>query len=88
MTSMKINHFSKALGMPMDCRVLFPDSIPSDARLKVLWLCHGGSGDENEWLYHSTIAELPNEKNLAIVVVNANDSCFVDMPYGKNYGRH
>ncbi len=88
MTSMKINHFSNVLGMMMDCRVLLPDNLSEDSKLKVLWLCHGGSGDENEWLYYSTIASLPDEKGIAIVLVNANDSCFVDMPYGKNYGTY
>jgi len=88
MTSMKINHFSNALSMMMDCRVLLPDNLNEDSKLKVLWLCHGGSGDENEWLYYSTIAALPDEKGIAIVIVNVNDSCFVDMPYGKNYGTY
>ena len=88
MTSMKINHFSNALGMMMDCRVLLPDNLSENTKLKVLWLCHGGSGDENEWLYYSTIAALPDEKSIAIVLVNANDSCFVDMAYGKKYGTY
>ncbi|MBQ4537821.1 MAG: hypothetical protein II994_09445 [Lachnospiraceae bacterium] len=88
MTSMKINHFSNALSMSMDCWVLLPADFQEGAKLKVLWLCHGGSGDENEWLYYSTIAAIPDEKGIAIVLVNANDSCFVDMPYGKNYGTY
>lgn len=88
MTSMKINHFSNVLSMNMDCRLLLPDVVKDNEKLKVLWLCHGGSGDENEWLYYSTIAELPEERQIAIVIVNANDSCFVDMPYGGNYGTY
>lgn len=88
MNSMKVNHFSNALSMNMDARVLLPDEIAAGERLKVLWLCHGGSGDENEWLYYSTIAQLPDERHIAIIIVNANDSCFVDMPYGKNYGTY
>lgn len=88
MNSMKINHFSNVLSMNMDARVLLPDEISAWEKLKVLWLCHGGSGDENEWLYYSTIAQLPDEKHIAIVIVNANDSCFVDMPYGNKYGTY
>lgn len=88
MTSMKLNHDSHVLGMNMDCRLLLPDSISNGEKLKVLWLCHGGSGDENEWLYYSTIADLLNGRGLAVVLVNANDSCFVDMPYGKDYGTY
>ena len=88
MISMKINHFSDVLSMCMDCRVPLPSKMNEDEKLKVLWLCHGGSGDENEWLYYSTIAEIPDKHHLAIIIVNANDSCFVDMPYGKNYGTY
>lgn len=88
MTSMKLNHFSEVLGMNMDCRVLLPDAIKAGEKLKVLWLCHGGNGDENEWLYHSTAAELVDSEHLVMVLVNANDSCFVDMPYGKAYGTY
>lgn len=88
MISMKINHMSQELGICMDCRVLLPEEVEAGQSVKVLWLCHGGSGDENEWLYYSTIAELPDKHNLAIVLVNANDSCFVDMPYWKNYGTY
>lgn len=88
MTAMKINHFSTVLHMNMDVRLLLPKEIDKGEQLKVLWLLHGGSGDENEWLYYSTVAMLPDERHLAIVLVNADDSCFVDMPYGKKYGTY
>lgn len=88
MTSMKINHFSNVLKMSMDCRLLLPDNISEGEQLKVLWLCHGGNGDENEWLYSSGVAELSDGEHMAIVMVNANDSCFVDMPNGKDYGTY
>lgn len=89
MTSLKINHFSNILSMNMDCRLLLPDMLSeTEAPLKVLFLCHGGSGNENEWLYHSTIAQLPDTYHIAVVMVNADDSCFVDMPFGKNYGTY
>lgn len=74
--------------MNTDCRVLLPDDITEGEKLKVLWLCHGGSGDENEWLYYSTAADLPDAYHIALVMVNADDSCFVDMPYGKDYGTY
>lgn len=98
MISMKINHFSNVLSMNMDCRVLLPDEAAASdeaaaagterTTYKVLWLCHGGSGDENEWLYYSTVSALADEKKIAVVIVNANDSCFVDMPHGLNYGTY
>ena len=85
MISIKLNLFSNVLSMNNDVRILMPDRIQEDELLKVLWLCHGGSGDENEWLYYSTAAKLADEKRIAIVMVNANDSCFTDMVYGLSY---
>ena len=85
MISVKLNHFSNILSMYNDCRILLPDEVKEDETLKVLWLCHGGSGDENEWLYYSTVATIPDSRHLAVVIVNANDSCFADMAYGLNY---
>ena len=82
MISVKLNLFSNILSMNNDCRILFPDNIKEQETVPVLWLCHGGSGDENEWLYYSTAAEIPDRYRIAIVIVNANDSCFTDMAYG------
>ena len=88
MISFKLNVFSNVLSMNSDCRVLLPDNVQADESLPVLWLCHGGSGDENEWLYYSTIAEIPDKERIAVVIVNANDSCYTDMAYGLDYGTH
>ena len=88
MISFKLNIFSNVLGMNNDCRVLLPDNVGPEEKLPVLWLCHGGSGDENEWMYYSTMPELPNKERIAAVIVNANDSCFTDMAYGLKYATY
>lgn len=88
MISVKLNVFSNVLSMNNDCRVLIPDGVKEDEKLPVLWLCHGGSGDENEWLYYSTVADIPDQDRIAIVIVNANDSCFTDMAYGLPYATY
>ena len=85
MISCKLNLFSNTLSIHSDCRILLPDGCHRDTKIPVLWLCHGGNGDENEWLYHSSIAEISDEAGIAAVLVNAEDSCFVDMVYGKRF---
>ncbi len=84
MISVKLNLFSNVLSMNNDCRILFPDNT-GEEKLKVLWLCHGGSGDENAWLYYGRAAGLPDRYGIAVVLVNADDSCFTDMAYGLNF---
>ncbi len=85
MISVKLNLFSNVLQMNSDVRVLFPDDISDNEKLKVLWLCHGGSGDENDWLYNSTVAEFPDKYHISVVMVDAEDSCYVDMAYGRKF---
>lgn len=87
MAVMKYRHFSDVLKVPMECNIVTPEVIGENP-LKVVWLCHGGSGDHNEWLYHADLCALSDKYNVAFVVVNAQDSCFVDMPYGLNYGMY
>lgn len=96
MAVIRFHHYSKTLSSQMDCNVVFPDEYSkelADANsnvkpLKVVWLCHGGSGDENDWLYHAPVCEFATKHNVAFVIVNANDSCFVDMPFGLKYGTY
>lgn len=87
MSVIKFRHYSEVLSTPMECNIVMPDVTGND-KLKVVWLCHGGSGHENDWLYHVDLCSLANEYNLAFVTVNAQDSCFVDMAYGLNYGTY
>lgn len=89
MISMKMNHQSAVLKTAADCVVLLPDRVAEEEKqYPVLWLCHGGSGDELEWLYHSELPEVVDTYGLAAVLVNANDSCFVDMAHGLSYGTY
>ncbi len=85
MNSVKLNIFSNVLHRNSDLRVLFPDQVKKEEKLKVLWLCHGGSGDENDWMYNSTISEIPDRYHIAVVLVNAEDSCYVDMANGSDF---
>lgn len=98
MAVMCFRHLSQSLTMLMECNIVLPDeyvermqtedNVSHRDKLKVLWLCHGGSGDHNEWLYKSRLTEIVNRFNMAAIIVNANDSCFVDMAYGLKYGTY
>ncbi len=87
MAVMKFRHFSDVLKTPMECNIVTPDNL-KDTLYKVVWLCHGGSGSHNEWLYHVDLCSMAEQYKVCFVVVNANDSCFVDMPYGLKYGTY
>ena len=63
-TVMNVNHFSIYLKRNMECTVILPSHIKNDEKLPVLWLYHGGSGDNTVWLYHSPILEYVDEAGL------------------------
>lgn len=79
---------SKKLRHTMECYVVLPDEIPIGKKLKTMWLYHGGSGDHTGWLYHTKIVEYVNERGIACVLPNVNESCFVDMNIGGKYGSY
>ncbi|MGN0514281.1 MAG: alpha/beta hydrolase [Lachnospiraceae bacterium] len=96
MAVMRFSHMSKVMMTLSECNIVLPDEVVrsmadgsySGDKLKVLWLCHGGSSDHYEWLYHTGLVDIVNQYGLAAVAVNGNDSCFVDMPYGMKYGTY
>lgn len=57
MAVMDINVFSVMLRHGMDVTVVLPDDIDDEEQLKCVWLYHGGSGDNTEWLYHTALVD-------------------------------
>lgn len=84
-TVMNVNHFSIYLKRNMECTVILPSDIKNDEKLPVLWLYHGGSGDNTVWLYHSPILEYVDEGRFAAVLPNVQNSCYVNMNIGDKY---
>lgn len=56
MTLMQFHIQSEVLQMGMDVWALMPDQRKNeDEPLKVLWLLHGGSGDQTAWVRDTRI---------------------------------
>ena len=56
---------------------------------KVLWLLHGGSGDQTSWVRNTRIeAHAGKYNNLAVIMPHAYHSCFVDMAKGGRFGEY
>ena len=88
MAVINVNHFSMYLKRTTDCTVILPDKYDVDVRLKCLWLYHGSRGNHRDWLYHAPLTEISQERNIAIVLPNVNESCFVNMNIGDKYGSY
>lgn len=84
-----INYKSKLMHMPVRISVILPD-LPDDQKpaefyasgkkYKVLWLLHGGSGDNFDWLYFSNIVRHAAKRDVIVVSPNALDSDFANQP--------
>jgi putative tributyrin esterase len=80
--------FSEVLGMEVAVNVVIPQEkqpYSGDGKLKVLWLLHGGSGDESAWLRMTSIERYALEFGIAVVMPGGLNSCFTDMVHGGNF---
>ncbi|MCI8455233.1 MAG: esterase family protein [Lachnospiraceae bacterium] len=60
-----------------DCRKMGP--------LPVLYLLHGTSGDEGDWLRFSRIEDYARKYRLLVAMPSCENSCYRDTPAGKAY---
>ena len=54
-------------------------------RYQVLYLLHGHSGDNQDWVTHTNIINYVKERQLALVMPNALDSFYCNMVHGKAF---
>ena len=91
MAVINMNIFSMYVKQNMDVNVVIPDSAFKEEMGKqypCVWLYHGGSGDHTEWLYHTKLVDMVEERQFVAVLPNVHESCFVDMNIGPKYGTY
>lgn len=91
MALIHFNHFSKCKGRQTNVVICLPTDGMQEQRngttievpgmkYQVLWLLHGGGGDESDFVNYSNIVRWADEHRIA-VVMPAGD-CFYDVDYG------
>jgi putative tributyrin esterase len=88
MALIETHFFSEILGMDMEVNLILPQEkqpYSGDGKLKVLWLLHGGSGDNTAWLRMSSIERYALEYGIAVVVPGGLNSCYTDMKHGGRF---
>lgn len=85
MAVMNLNIFSVMLKHNIDVTVVLPEDIQKDEKLKCVWLYHGGSGDNTEWLYHTALVDKVETRRFAAVLPDVDGSCYVNMNIGDKY---
>ncbi|MBR1585667.1 MAG: esterase family protein [Clostridia bacterium] len=97
MAVLRMNFLSKALGMQTNLTVILPTSSFSDAyngveeayvpgmKYQTLYLLHGGSGDDSDFIHFTNIVRYADENKVAVVMPCAYNSCYTDTEDAARY---
>ncbi len=81
-----VNHFSVTLLRNIPCTVILPESAGySPKAIPVLWLLHGKGDDHTTWSRKTSIERYANERGLAVVMPNGENSNYSNMAHGHPY---
>jgi S-formylglutathione hydrolase FrmB len=98
MAVIKMNFLSKALGMQLNISVIIPSYSFADVmgeepreiwtpgmKFQTMWLLHGFSGDDSDYINFSNIVRFADENKLAVVMPPAFNAGYTDIPDGAKY---
>ena len=100
MAVVKMNFLSKMLGMQTNVTIVLPTFRFSDImegeknfyrqgmKYQVLWLLHGGAGDDSDYLHFSNIVRYAEAHRLAVVMPAGFNQSYTDDPEGPKYFRY
>ena len=83
-TLMQINFRSEVLLLHDSMNVILPDDRKPGS-YPVLWLLHGGGGNENDWLHQTRIRSYADKHQIAVVMPHAGYSRYCNMYWGADY---
>ena len=92
MSFIRLNYKSNALNLFTNVAVVLPcgsrvrqEYDTRDIRYPVLWLLHGGGGDEMEFIYNTCVEQYAEESGIAVVSIAGANSCYMNTAYGQNF---
>lgn len=97
MAVLKMNFLSQALGMQTNVTICLPSFSFADImsgrenvyvpgmKYQVLWLLHGGSGDDSDYVNFSNIVRYADENKIAVVMPCDYNMSYTDHPDGGKY---
>jgi len=97
MAVIKMNFLSKALGMQTNVTICLPSYSFADRmrgcedvyvlgmKYQVMWLLHGGSGDDSDCVNFTNIVRYADDHKLAVVMPSDYNASYHDDPTGAKY---
>lgn len=94
MALMRCNFFSQVIGYKTNVNIILPfekcrflDGTPNvKKRFPVLYLLHGGGGNQDDWIRYSSIERYAEQYKIAVVMPDVSgNSFYADMAHGYPY---
>ncbi|RCX19479.1 putative tributyrin esterase [Anaerobacterium chartisolvens] len=97
MAVLKMNFLSKALRMNTNITVILPtisfdlslagfeDTYIPGMKYQAMYLLHGGSGDDSDYVNFTNIVRYADRNKLAVIMPSVNNSCYTDYEDGTRY---
>ena len=97
MAVIKMNFLSQALGMQTNVTICLPSASFADRmsgrenvyvqgmKYQTLWLLHGGSGDDSDYVHFSNIVRYADDHKMAVVMPADYNASYTDDPQGAKY---
>lgn len=87
MAKLECSFRSQTLEIRARLSVILPERGDATRPPAVLYLLHGLSGNESDWLRFTSLERYVADYNLAVIMPAANRSFYADMAHGANYWR-
>jgi len=76
--------FSETLMLSQGVQVILPDDR-TEGDFPVLWLLHGGFGNQNDWIENTKILLYAEAHQIAVIMPHAGCSRYCNMEWGADY---
>lgn len=86
MATMEVRYYSEALSREVAFQAIIPEK--GEAGYPTLYLLHGYTGNERDWLRYSRIQKLAEERGLAVIMPAGENSFYLDQEDGPRYSEY
>lgn len=88
MTTLNATFYSENLMRKISYSAVIPSgNLENGEKLSTLYLLHGWSGDQSDWLNMGHIEQLAEEYKVAVILPSGENSFYADHPTGMKYGK-
>ncbi len=75
---------SGSLNMDTCFSIILPESCPEED-IATLYLLHGMHGNHSHWVRKTSIEQYANDRKMAVIMPDGENSYYTDMKYGKKF---